>query len=248
MRVLESFSRNLRPRLDATGLDDNCAVSAGIATYALTKHPLTHLCSSLINGCPQGSAAMAITLPLLAPTFTSRDMFKTGQGQQPPINFQQLQMFHSCDTVTIRWMTTNTAPIPSPKPVVGIIIASVVPAPSGNKYPYIIDNVYSEFDAAAWLQNLNDAGICKGSTGLPEVGGNATACTAAPSASGSGASMTSAGASPYSNGTSTHSSPTGSASNPPAYSGPAYTGAASSLKSSFAGLAAIAVGVVAYLN
>lgn len=133
--------------------------------------------NTLINSCPQGDAAKP--LDLLAPTFTSRDQFKTGQGQQPSINFERLNLWHSCDTAIIRWKTTNTAPIPNPKPVVGLISMEVVKNPSGGEYPWLIDTVYSEFDAGAWLQNLVEAGICSTNAGLPS-GANST-CSAAPS-------------------------------------------------------------------
>lgn len=113
--------------------------------------------NTLINSCPQG--AHALTLPLLAPTFSSREEFKAGQGEQPPINFEQLQMWHTCNTVTVRWETTNTAPIPDVKPVVGIFVVETVPGPDGGE-AYQIERAYSEFDAGAWLQNLMEWGIC----------------------------------------------------------------------------------------
>lgn len=132
--------------------------------------------NTLINSCPQGDAAKP--LPLLAPTFTSREQFKTGQGQQPSINFERLNLWHSCDTVIIRWVTTNTAPIPDPKPVVGLISMELVKNQYGGEYPWLIDTVYSEFDAGAWLQNLVEAGICSSGAGLP--GGSNSTCSSSP--------------------------------------------------------------------
>ncbi|KAF2159695.1 hypothetical protein M409DRAFT_70872 [Zasmidium cellare ATCC 36951] len=114
--------------------------------------------NTLINTCPQGSAAM--TLPLLAPTFTSREQFEIGQGQQPHINFKQLNLWNACSSVIIRWETTNTANITDVKPVIGLIVMDTVKAPAGSQYPFLITRVYSEFDAGAWLQNLQEAGIC----------------------------------------------------------------------------------------
>jgi hypothetical protein len=127
--------------------------------------------NTLINSCPQGDAAKP--LPLLAPTFTSLEQFKIGQGQQPSINFERLNLWHTCDSVIIRWVTTNTAPIPEPKPVVGLISMEVIPNSNSTGKPWLIDTVYSEFDAGAWLQNLVEAGICSTSAGLPTAG-NAT--------------------------------------------------------------------------
>ncbi|KAK4502635.1 hypothetical protein PRZ48_006061 [Zasmidium cellare] len=114
--------------------------------------------NTLINTCPQGSAAM--TLPLLAATFTNREEFEVGQGQQPHINFKQLNLWNACSSVIIRWETTNTANITAPKPVIGLIVMETVKAPAGSQYPFLIKQVFSEFDAGAWLQNLQEAGIC----------------------------------------------------------------------------------------
>ncbi|TKA29186.1 hypothetical protein B0A50_03696 [Salinomyces thailandicus] len=122
--------------------------------------------NTLINSCPQGSAAMP--LPLLAPTFSNRSAFETGQAQQPQINFNQLNLWYTCDTVIIRWETTNTANITDVKPVVGLISMETVSAPEGEGLcGRWIDTVYSEFDAGAWLQNLQEAGICSGSGSEP---------------------------------------------------------------------------------
>ncbi|TKA71903.1 hypothetical protein B0A55_07193 [Friedmanniomyces simplex] len=119
--------------------------------------------NSLIVGCPQGSAALqaaAAQLPLLSASFSNRTAFEEGQGQQAAINFYQLNMWHSCDTVIIRWETTNTANITGVRPVVGLISMETVEAPAGNMYPYQISTVYSEFDSAAWLANIQAAGFC----------------------------------------------------------------------------------------
>lgn len=114
--------------------------------------------NTLINTCPQGDAAK--TLPLLAATFSNREQFEIGQGQQPPINFKQLQLWNACNSVIIRWETTNTANITDVKTVIGLIVMDTVKAPAGSPYPFLINRVFSEFDAGAWLQNLQQAGFC----------------------------------------------------------------------------------------
>jgi hypothetical protein len=152
--------------------------------------------NTLINSCPQGDAAKP--LDLLAPTFTSLAQFKIGQGQQPSINFERLNLWHSCDTVIIRWKTTNTAPIPNPKPVIGLISMEVIKNQNGTTYPWLIDTVYSEFDAGAWLQNLVEAGICSSGAGLP--GSSNSTCASSTVSSSAVASATissSAVISPY---------------------------------------------------
>ncbi|KAK5118913.1 hypothetical protein LTR62_000124 [Meristemomyces frigidus] len=144
----------------------NAALSPDFTDYSESVN-------SLIDQCPQGSAALP--LPLLGPSFTNRSSFELGQGQQAPINFHQLQLWHSCETVVIRWETTNTANITNVRPVVGMITMETCEAPAGNLYPYYIDTVYSEFDAAAWLANLQDAGFCP----LPTANGTTTSTTGA---------------------------------------------------------------------
>jgi hypothetical protein len=115
--------------------------------------------NSLINNCPQGEAAIA--LPLLDPTFTNRTAFERGQGEQPPINFILLEVFPGCGAVSFRWKTTNTAPIPNPRPIVGNIIIKTQKNPdTTSEYEFLINTVYSEFDSGDWLANLKDAGIC----------------------------------------------------------------------------------------
>ncbi|KAK3616078.1 hypothetical protein LTR56_022434 [Elasticomyces elasticus] len=140
--------------------------------------------NSLIVGCPQGSAAdkaAAAGLPLLAASFTNRTQFQEGQGQQDPINFFQLNMWHSCDTVIIRWETTNTANITTVRPVVGLIALETVEAPAGNKYPYYISTVYSEFDSGSWIKNIQEAGFCGSTSGETCTAPASAAPTASPS-------------------------------------------------------------------
>ncbi|KAK3628747.1 hypothetical protein LTR56_018349 [Elasticomyces elasticus] len=140
--------------------------------------------NSLIVGCPQGSAAdraAAAGLPLLAASFTNRTQFQEGQGQQDPINFFQLNMWHSCDTVIIRWETTNTANITTVRPVVGLISLETVEAPAGNKYPYYISTVYSEFDSGSWIKNIQEAGFCGSTSGETCTAPASAAPTASPS-------------------------------------------------------------------
>lgn len=186
--------------------------------------------NALIDTCPQGKAAKAGPIPLLAPAFDSRAKFETGQGQQPSINFNQLNLEYNCNFITLRWETTNTAPIPTPRPVVGIILIEAEPAPSGNKFPWIVKTVYSEFDSASWLQNLEQAGICQttasGSPQLPLPSGTVAPAPPPGSASASPASTstwtsTTSGSSWVASPSETHtdsSAATASGSAAPAYS------------------------------
>ena len=85
-------------------------------------------------------------------TFNSRAAFEAGQGSQPPIPFELLNFWYNCDTVFIRWRSIIAAG--APEFVTGIIVAEAVQAPAGNKYPWLINTVYSEFNSGAWLVDI----------------------------------------------------------------------------------------------
>lgn len=139
--------------------------------------------NTIIDSCPQGAAAQ-VPVPLLSATFNSRQQYETGQGQQDPINYMQQQLWHTCSSVIVRWETTNTAPIANPRPVVGVYVLETVPG-SGDE-PFLIDHAYSEFDAGAWLQNLEQAGLCSSIAATNTVPtGSATPTAAATIASSS---------------------------------------------------------------
>jgi len=82
-------------------------------------------------------------------TFTSRAAFEAGQGGQPAIPFEQLNLWHTCDTVVIRWRSAQ-----DPEPVTGNIVIEATPAAKGSAQPWLIQTVYSEFNSGAWLVNL----------------------------------------------------------------------------------------------
>ncbi|KAK4546267.1 hypothetical protein LTR36_001944 [Oleoguttula mirabilis] len=165
----------------------NAALSPNFIDYSESVN-------TLINSCPQGAAA--VTLPLLSPSFSNRTQFEIGQGQQAPINFQQLNIWHSCDTVIIRWETTNTANITDVKPVIGMISMETCQAPYGNEYPYYIDTVYSEFDAGAWLQNIIAAGFCPASALEAAPAASSSTTIGAPSAATAVSTPSAAAAAP----------------------------------------------------
>jgi len=87
--------------------------------------------------------------PLNDATFSSLEEFKAGQGAQPAIPFEQLNLWHTCDTVVIRWTSAQ-----DPEPVTGNIVMEAVPSKKGSSEPWLIQTVYSEFNSGAWLVNL----------------------------------------------------------------------------------------------
>jgi len=101
------------------------------------------------NGCPNGPAALG------TPTFTSRKAFIAGQSGQPPIPFEILNTWHTCDAVIIRWVSSNPGTVDPEQQVTGIIVmetrANGHPNPPE---PWLIETVYSEFNSGAWLYDL----------------------------------------------------------------------------------------------
>ncbi|KAF2163591.1 hypothetical protein M409DRAFT_57472 [Zasmidium cellare ATCC 36951] len=98
------------------------------------------------NGCPNGPQ------PLGSATFTSLADFKAGQGAQPSIPFQILNVWHNCDTVTVRWRSSNPGTVQPEQQVTGIIVLETCHV--GGDEPWLIDTVYSEFNSGAWLYDL----------------------------------------------------------------------------------------------
>ncbi|KAH9834695.1 S-adenosyl-L-methionine-dependent methyltransferase, partial [Teratosphaeria destructans] len=84
-----------------------------------------------------------------ATTFASRAAFEAGQGAQPAIPFEQLNLWYNCDNVFLRWRSTM-----SPEIVTGIIILETTKADASSAQPWLIDTVYSEFNSGAWLVDL----------------------------------------------------------------------------------------------
>lgn len=116
--------------------------SDALANATLTEnfHDYTDSVIELIDsGCPNGP------VPLGVPTFDSRASFEIGQGSQPPIPFKQLNVWHNCETVTLRWMSAMT-----PSNVTGIIVMET----TKSNGTWLINTVYSEFNSGAWLVDL----------------------------------------------------------------------------------------------
>ncbi|KAI5363659.1 hypothetical protein Slin15195_G093120 [Septoria linicola] len=89
-------------------------------------------------------------------SFASRAAFMAAQGAQPLIPFDTLNTFHGCSHVATRWQTLRSAngqPTEANDiPVVGNGILVTVPD-AENSYGFRVKELYSEFNAAAWLVN-----------------------------------------------------------------------------------------------
>lgn len=84
-------------------------------------------------------------LPLDAVTFASRAAFITGQGSQPAIPWQTLNVWHTCDTVIARWRSAQ-----APEEITGIVVMETAYVDG----EYKIETVYSEFNSGAWLVDI----------------------------------------------------------------------------------------------
>lgn len=71
-----------------------------------------------------------------------------GQSAQPPIPFEQLNIWHTCDAVTLRWVSAGAGQ--EPEQVTGILVIETEYQDS----TWLIKTVYSEFNSGAWLVNL----------------------------------------------------------------------------------------------
>lgn len=65
-----------------------------------------------------------------------------GQGSQPAIPFKILNLYHTCDTVIIRWRSQG--PGQTPEPVTGIIVIEAEYQANDTTDPWLIKTVYSE--------------------------------------------------------------------------------------------------------
>ncbi|KAK5111162.1 hypothetical protein LTR62_005362 [Meristemomyces frigidus] len=89
-------------------------------------------------------------IPLLAETFSSRAAFEGASAAQPAVPFAVKQVWHNCDTITVRWESAQ-----SPKPVIGISVMQTRMSFSFPNPPvWQISEVWGEFDSGAWLTNL----------------------------------------------------------------------------------------------
>ncbi|KJY00710.1 hypothetical protein TI39_contig315g00038 [Zymoseptoria brevis] len=95
------------------------------------------------NGCSNSPVVLGTA------TFSSRADFEAGQSAQPPIPFEQLNIWHTCDAVTLRWKSAG--PGQEPQQVTGIIVMETECGGDGTR---LINTVYSEFNSGAWMANL----------------------------------------------------------------------------------------------
>lgn len=105
-------------------------------------------------------------------TFDSKKAFLLGQGSQPKVPFNILNIWQTCDTTIIRWRSHQ-----KPDHVQGVSIAVVKPVPEGSAEDvgvgtdakWQIKTLYAEFNSGAWFQNLGNpqcpACECEGRTG-----------------------------------------------------------------------------------
>lgn len=127
----------------------NYSNSSAAAYLTQDFHDYSDSVNELINsGCPNGPA------PLGTATFTSLTSFQAGQGGQPNIPFQILNVWHSCTSVTLRWRSSAPGGPANPQQQVTGIVAMETVACNGGGEKYKIKTVYSEFNSGAWLYDL----------------------------------------------------------------------------------------------
>ena len=92
--------------------------------------------------------------PLGSTTFPSKAAFKAGQGSQPAIGFNLLNIDAvTCDTVAFRWAATLGA-----QPAIKGINIFKASNSNGTASGWQIKIVFSEFNSGTWSQEIG--GIC----------------------------------------------------------------------------------------
>jgi len=110
-------------------------------------------------GCPSSSPGPGAYQALGSATFDSLANFEAGQGSQPNITFDILKVWHNCDTVTLRWRSSQPNPGPGPAPatqeqVTGMVVLETRFNGYSSAQPFLIETIYSEFNSGAWLYDL----------------------------------------------------------------------------------------------
>ncbi|TKA38224.1 hypothetical protein B0A54_09164 [Friedmanniomyces endolithicus] len=105
------------------------------------------------GGCPSGPIALG------SATFASRASFEAGQGSQPNLTFNILNVWHNCESVTVRWRLPMPNPVATAAPAVqeevtGIAVLETVWNGWRSPQQFLINMIYSEFNSGAWLYDL----------------------------------------------------------------------------------------------
>jgi len=119
------------------------------------------------SGCPATAPAGSPLpfVPLGSATFDSISSFEEGQGGQPNVTFDILNVWHGCNEVTVRWRSPKPNPYPgapgslpnapaAEEQVTGIVVLEVAFNGWQSAQPYLIDTIFSEFNSGAWLYDL----------------------------------------------------------------------------------------------
>lgn len=106
--------------------------------------------SELINsGCNTGPKTLGQA------TFVSREDFITSQSGQPPISFEILQIWPSCESLTMRWRSSQPGTVQPEQIVTGIVVIETEANPdAGAEQPFLMKTVFSEFNSGAWLYDI----------------------------------------------------------------------------------------------
>lgn len=85
----------------------------------------------------------------MAPLYRNRTSFVRRNRAQVFWDFKQLNLWHACDTITIRYQVKIGMPS-NFQDIVGMTTMSTSPAPEGHSYGHWIQSVYSEYDVSSY--------------------------------------------------------------------------------------------------
>ncbi|KAK5119959.1 hypothetical protein LTR85_007035 [Meristemomyces frigidus] len=149
--VAKNFEALISAYTNATA---NAVMTADVVDYS------DSVISLMDSACPT-SAPAGSPLPFVAlgtATFDSRSDFEAGQGGQPNITFELLNVWHNCDTVTLRWRSSTPNPGPAApatqEQVTGIVVLETKFNGWQSAQPFLIQSIFSEFNSGAWLYDL----------------------------------------------------------------------------------------------
>lgn len=104
----------------------------------------------------------------MAPTFSSRADFIRAQDYIVPWWYEPLNLWHSCDTVTVRYQLHMTTTVGAKSEnIIGMTTMRTTPAPTYHSYSHWIQSVYNEYDLSLYEATLPPCGHNKTYAPIP---------------------------------------------------------------------------------
>lgn len=101
------------------------------------------------------------TTARLTPLFSGRNEFIRDQGAQAPLPYEQLNLWHSCDTITVRYhfRMSTFGDASTEQNIVGMTTMRVSPAPENHPSSHWINTLYNEYNLRAYKALLGPCNL-----------------------------------------------------------------------------------------